>query len=255
MMQFHRQLRENGSSTTPASNCVRGRKLSGSRFAFTLFEVLVVLTIIAVIASLSWPRLMIFMRRQQVKSGASAVRARLDLGRVFAVNEGLTYQFRYEPHGRKFVLLPYDIITKPESANEVTRALTDEEGTQTKLAKVYELPEGCSFHVPQAILGEAAGTERLHDGWLAFLMDGNSHRDTTWSEPILYNPDGTASDGVITVIDEKRMFVTLVVRGLTATVAVSKAKEMSAQDAGFGAVVPTQSQRGTSYALASRSIR
>jgi hypothetical protein len=70
---------------------------SSARRGFTLFDL-----------SIAWPSVNWMYRRQRLEQGAELVRARLGSARVNAVETGLVYQFRFEPGGRRFLILPYD---------------------------------------------------------------------------------------------------------------------------------------------------
>ena len=209
--------------------CAHRQRCSSANLpGFTIFELLLVLAVIALIAGLSWPQLLGLLQRRDLQSSSELVRRELDLGRIKAVEEGLTYQFRYEPYGRKFVLLPYDLITTPESTSDVA-TLTQTAQNTTKLAHVYQLSEGCSFYVESSLTAdpnERVVAERLGDPWLQFIDTGMLERDVTWSAPILYFADGSATDGLVTIIDEKQNYVTLGVRGLTGSVAISDIERM-----------------------------
>ena len=52
----------------------RSTRRNAGRAGFTLFELLLVLAVVSVIASLSWPQLMRYVRRQKVENSAEQVR-------------------------------------------------------------------------------------------------------------------------------------------------------------------------------------
>lgn len=195
-----------------------------NRSAFTFIEVLLVLTIIVAIAALSWPQMSRFLQRESVMANAEQVRQLLDHARVQAVEDGVTYQFRYEPNGQKFVLLPYELLTTP--ASPTTANTQTETAVDVTQAIVYELSEDCYFYTPTVLSGEATAMERLSDPWLKLIQNGSSHRDVSWAAPILYSPDGAATDGAVTVADEDRRYISLSVRGLTGAVVTSRIDQL-----------------------------
>jgi len=196
-----------------------------NRSAFTFIEVLLVLTIIVAIAALSWPQMSRFLQRESVMANAEQVRQLLDHARVQAVEDGVTYQFRYEPNGQKFVLLPYELLSTPTSQSSSNSQQT-QTATEIDRAIVYELTEDCYFYIPTTLSGETTVMERLGDPWLELIQNGSSHRDVSWSSPILYSPDGTAIDGAVTVADEDRRYISLSVRGLTGAVVTSRIDQL-----------------------------
>lgn len=194
------------------------------RSGFTLFELLLVLAVVAVLAGLAWPRLMGIIARQDVQSAAEQVRQRLDRGRVKAVEEAVTYQFRYEPYGDRFVLLPNEIVDDPDA--ESTSLSSTNELSTIDPPRIYQLPEGCQFYIQNSLSGETMNMERLPDEFNALIVNGATNSDVTWAPPILYYPDGTATSGVITIMDDKRNYIHLAVRDLTGAISVSQVSRM-----------------------------
>lgn len=188
-----------------------------ARPGFTLLELLIVLAVITTLVGLSWPRMSGLLKEQRIKDDAEMVRLQLDRARVQAVDKGIAYQFRYEPEGRKFVLLPYEVIgmTDPNS----TMLSPDESGRPA--FPVFELSEESRFHVPRSLTGQSVFAQPLGSPWIDYLHNPSQFRDISWSEPIVYYPDGTADDALVTVVDDDKRLVDLSVRGLTGTVSVS----------------------------------
>lgn len=191
------------------------------RSAFTLLELLLVLGVVVVLAAMSWPRLTGIMRRQSVLGNAEQVRQLCDRARVRAVEEGQTLQLRYEPHGRHYVLLPHEPVD-PGTQLPTPAAGTSPAAVPGEPYRVHQISEDCQFHVDSALVsGQKLEVERLADPWLAQLENGSAARDIAWSLPILFFPDGSATDGLLTVLDRDRRYINLSIRGLTGTVQVS----------------------------------
>src|SRR5262245_9272864 len=75
---------------------------------YTLFELLVVVAILATLVAPAWPALERFYLEYRVRQAGQLVQARLAGTRVHAVDTGFDYQFRFEPEGQRFLVLPYD---------------------------------------------------------------------------------------------------------------------------------------------------
>ena len=76
------------------------------------------------------------------------------------------------------------------------------------------------FEASSGVPGMAAGSAPVSTGAApAAIGDGAG---TGWSHPILFFPDGTASQGVVTITDGKGLKVTVSVRPLTGAVTVSQ---------------------------------
>lgn len=197
------------------------------RCGFTLFEVFLTLTILLVLASLTWPQLLRYIRERAIREQAHTVRVELNHARAKAVDQGLTYQFRFEPGGRKFVVLPYD---RPDtgSGDESGSATTASQPTTPTLTASVPILSGtiaepCEFDVPLVRnqvthADQAITTERLPEEWLNLLPDANSLRETSWAPAIRFYSDGSSDDGSVTVIDEDNRRIDISVRGLTGSV-------------------------------------
>ncbi|WP_437194648.1 prepilin-type N-terminal cleavage/methylation domain-containing protein [Planctomicrobium sp. SH527] len=208
------------------------RNAQQARPAFTMLELLLVVSVLGIIAALSWPRLFNNLKLQTLQGNVEQVRQVLDRARVRAVEEGVTLQVRYEPQGRKYVILPQESLdTNSSSGSNQTAGTTTSIRTTTRMKepyRVYELGSECHFHVDNALLsGQQTIIEKLDDSWLTQLQNGELARDVGWSTPILYFPDGSATDGSVVVMNQSRRYAKLHVRGLTGAVSVQPIAEMS----------------------------
>lgn len=195
----------------------RNRQRAARRTGFTLFEMLLVLAIVSLIAGLSWPRLARRLQEHDLRSNAEQVRRVVDSARVKAIQQGVIYQFRYEPHGHKFLLAPYELPPpQQESPNTTFNA------PPKSIGHIYELTETSAFFPPEQTLGNVMPLERLPPEFLSQIANGLMHQDVAWSPPILFHPDGSATSGHFYVRDTKAHRIRLAVRGLTGTVYVSK---------------------------------
>ena len=198
-----------------------------SKRAFTILELMLVLAVIVALAGLSWPRLSSVLQRESVMGNVEQVRQVLDHARVQAVEDQLTYQFRYEPNGRKYLLMPNELLMssqqQPGSGGTQQTSLLDD----VPQAIIHELSEDCHFYVPNTLnANEPLVTERLPEPWLVMVQNGSQVRDVSWGPPILYSPDGSATDGSVTVVDKNQRYMTLSVRGLTGAVVTSRIDQL-----------------------------
>ncbi|WP_417847405.1 pilus assembly FimT family protein [Thalassoglobus sp.] len=203
-------------------DCPRGR-----RSAFTVLELILVLAVIVAIAGISWPRMSGFLKRESVMGNVEQVRQVLDHARVQAVEDGITYQFRFEPNGRKYVLLPYDLQVHADEQASASQTLQGAGAGSIKLAMTHELSEDCQFYMPTTLISDQPMIlERLPEAWLKMVQNGVQHRDVSWSAPILFFADGSATTGAVTVVDEDKRYITVSVRGLTGAVVTSRISQL-----------------------------
>ncbi len=177
-----------------------------SRRGYTFVEVLLVLAILAVLAGLAWPAVLRFSDEQSIKDAAERVRSELDRTRFRSIDTGLTYQFRYEPNGRRFLAVPaeHDVIHA---------ASVNTTGSTSNLpAHSGQIAEGLTFVM---LPGMPPAAEMLPADWLAGLPDGVLLGQAQWSLPIYYRPDGTGTTAGFRVRDDDGRFIELTVRELT----------------------------------------
>jgi len=198
----------------PRRNCATGSgslrfrgASSPARQAFTIFEILIVLGVLVVVLSLSWPVLDKFQSQYRLRQGGQLVQTRLSAARVHSIDSGFVYQFRYEPGGQRFLVLPFDqqaLLAQPVAGKR----------GPTKIAG--KLPSA------KAKFNSSGGGQQVPGEWLSGIAAAGEFSGASWSPPILFYPDGTATPATIMIGDHKSQVVTISVRPLTGAVTVSK---------------------------------
>ena len=189
------------------------------RPAFTILELVLALAVIAAVSAIAWPLMIRYSGEQTLKQNVEAVRARLARTRLTAIEAGLVYQFRYEPNGRKCLVLPFERpLEQGEAATSTTAA------TSTYPAYQLELEDGLQFLQsppgPPLLTATPVTLERLSEDTLMAFGVPTSLAQVGWAGPILFAPDGTAQDASLYVADARGRFQLISVRGLTATASV-----------------------------------
>jgi type II secretion system protein H len=169
---------------------------------FTLFEMLLVVGLVAVAAALAWPAAQRLYETHPLQQAAEQVRARLAWTRVHALQTGLAYQFRFEPGGSHFLAVPH-LPENAEAADGVSLAMPPD----SRFAD--SLPEGTCFAAVRCPL------ERLSSRSLRGLPEAETLRQIAWTPPVLFHPDGRATRAVVTVVDARRQSIALAVNVLT----------------------------------------
>ncbi|MCO6047595.1 prepilin-type N-terminal cleavage/methylation domain-containing protein [Aeoliella sp. ICT_H6.2] len=163
------------------------------RSAFTLIEILLVLALLVVIAGFTVMTLDASVLRSKLHKGVDQVRTAWADGKHQSVASGQRMVFTCVLGGREFRLSPLGQIATPDPDAPVTEN--------------PQLPEGIVFRSLQA----ASPTALTQQTGSYYIDEGQ------WSQPVVFNPDGTSYDAVV-VLEEssgKQMQVTL--RGLTCT--------------------------------------
>ncbi|QDU37745.1 hypothetical protein Mal4_20620 [Maioricimonas rarisocia] len=199
-------------------------RTSRRRAGFTLFELVLVLAALVVVLGISVPVMTRFIAEQTLRDDVEDVRTELGGTRYKAIDAGLVYQFRFEPGGQKYVVLPFDRVEMSSETSADGQAMVN--AVASGMVRVYsgELSSTSRFEAePETQSLSETGvlpTEQLPDEWLVLLPDGSSLKQTAWSLPILFYPDGTAEDATFRIVDEDARYQTISLRGLTGSVSV-----------------------------------
>lgn len=195
----------------------RWRSTRPPRHAVTLLEVMLVLALLVVMASIAWPAMQRPLSSQRLRKSADAVRVVWARSRVKAMSTGQTLVFRYSVEGDRYNLQYH---AGPEFSSD---ALSEESETFSSdtdpAAFVFgneaKLPEGVVF-----MSGET--TEDTRASSLVLEEPPMAEAGTTWSEPILFYPDGTSSTVRLVLRNAYDRAIELSLRGLTGVVTVGE---------------------------------
>lgn len=198
----------------------RRPSLVDSRRAFTILELLLVLSVLAVMVGLSWPSVERYLVENRLRASIRHLRQVAGGARAKAIETGLVYQFRYEPGGRRYIVLPQEL---PETSAAAGVAQVSASGKQVKTpTDSGQLDESCFFAVPNPLTDPQQGqvvVERLSQEVLA-LLDTSSFglSDVTWSPAVRFFPDGTADDVSVDIENKNKLAMNIAIRGLTGVV-------------------------------------
>lgn len=183
------------------------------RRAFTLLEILLVVSLMVVIAAFAWPALHGAFETETLRQAAEQVRVAWSKARVEAMNTGLVHVFRYLPETGEYAIAPwagadaelelaavsqFDLAAGPEYGGYGASAAADESPNS-------RLPDGVKF-----LTGQRFGDTRGLTVEIATEAD------------ILFYPDGTASDAVLTLGNEDESLISLELHGLTGLATVGE---------------------------------
>jgi hypothetical protein len=191
-----------------------------------MVEMLLVLTILGVMAAISWPNLHRFMVDQKLKEATEMVRTQLAGTRNKAIDAVLIYEFRYETDGNRFLVIPHE-------SYQIPTAVVDAQGQLSSGDQMYRaagiLRNGVVFApaVDMSSLGIPVIEVSVPvDDWqLEGLPGADELSGLKWSNPILFYPDGSAAESVLRLQDEVGQLMEISIRGLTAAVSATPVTE------------------------------
>lgn len=197
------------------------------RRGLTLIEILLVVAVLVIIASLASPSLLGMMESQKLRKSADLLRAELAKTRLRAMKSGRIQMFRYQVGGSGYLAQPWyaadDEVEASDNQQEFGRILQTSQQDILYDDTPTELPEGILF----------LGGETLQDQRSASIDEAlrqELSREQVWSPPILFYPDGSTSNALVVLHNSRRQVIEVSLRGITgmsATSDLSKAEEFA----------------------------
>jgi len=183
-----------------------------SRRGFTLMEILVVLALMVLIASLAAPSMLGMLETHKLRKSADLLRAEMADARLRAMELGQIQMFRYQIDGNQFGFEPWYTDEALLEGNQVGPSLLPPTAERDGLPdnRLEQLPDGI-----QILGGERSSDTRSMEIDLALSRELAANQ--TWSPPILFYPDGTSSDARIVLTNKRQQVVEVTLRGITGT--------------------------------------
>jgi type II secretory pathway pseudopilin PulG len=187
-------------------------KTGGARPGLTLVEVILVLSLLVIIGAVTVPLLEGTLTRSRLGHGGDLLRAAWSRARLAATQSGQAYAFRFEPRGSRYEIIPLaqltDPSTRPLEATSVEDTMAEGDEDDDARASGDSLPSGVTFADLQVSTSSQLQSEQSVGA--------------AWSRPILFYPDGTTSDAVVTLANEEGLTLHVTLRGLTGTARVGE---------------------------------
>jgi len=210
----------------------------------TLIEILVVLALLVVIGGLVVPVFEGSIASVRLRRAGDQVITGWSRARAEAIESGQPYQFRFTPDTGKFVIEPWGGLlgeqgmsasgapaagstntttastsTSASSSSSTSAANSTDAAAATTTVASTALPEEIVFQSGELGVEDFQSGERS----VAALQDAQA----SLSAPILFFPDGTASEASVLLTNGKKQFVRVTLRGLTG---VGRASEILTQE-------------------------
>lgn len=175
--------------------------VSSKRRGESLAEMVVVMSVIVGMASMSWPTIRNSLSKSQLQSAAKQVSADMSKARLTAIQTGVPQEFRFQPD---------------QNAYEIAPRI---EGTLNAAAK------GMVTDADVEAEDESAGHRELSEGLKFILADSHSQESEEtvlasageWSDPIIFYPNGRASQASFRLEGDQGMRVEIRLNGMTGT--------------------------------------
>ena len=187
-----------------------------SRSGVTLVEIVLVLALLVVISSVTVPLISQSLSHTRLQHSGELLRSAWGKARLAAMRAGESYVFRYEPLGSRYQIARLSAITA-EDADELN-TLPPEDAEDVEYAEVDMLRLARS-RLPEEIVftsGKVASVPQLAAS--AAAVEGG------WSAPIVFYPDGTATDAAVLLSNPERRTLRVTLRGLTG---ISRSSDLS----------------------------
>ncbi len=144
-----------------------------ARPGYTLFELLLVMAILAILTALAIPSLEAMIGHYRVISAVDQVRAALATARAHAVDEGQAYRFEMNPGNNSYRIAPDNGDFPGDGESQPAG-----DSGQASLVLEETLPKGVQFSVSDApSAGSGLADSGTPAGVAIFLPDGTTRQD------------------------------------------------------------------------------
>lgn len=183
-----------------------------NRHGMTLIEVVLVVAVLVVIASLASPSLLGMMETQKLRKSGEVMRGAFAKTRLTAMKTGRIQMFRYQYDSGTYAVEPWfasdDMLESNDLQPTLPGMLPAAATNVASSGRPTELPEGVIF-----LAGETLSDNRSSE--IDAALAQQLARETVWSPPILFYPDGTTSDARVVLANKKRQVIEVTLRGIT----------------------------------------
>ena len=194
-----------------------------NRRGHSMMEMMVVMSVLAGMAALSWPMLRSPISKLRLQAAAQEVTTELSKARLKAMQSGVAQVFRFQANTGKFLITAAsdDDETDESSPGHVEQQSTDssvagstERSPLTEEAELVadekELPDGICFEV--AVSDESPEQERTEV----------AGEDQGWTDLAIFYPNGDTTNAVVGLRSESDLHLDVKLSGLTGTAKIGE---------------------------------
>ncbi|GAB5402282.1 MAG: prepilin-type N-terminal cleavage/methylation domain-containing protein [Aureliella sp.] len=196
----------------------------GNRSAFTLLEIMLVLTIIVVVGAIAVPAISETLQRQKLRSAVGNLRVRLDEARMEALRTGQAQVFSCELETSSFsvqpLMLQSDAMSAGPGATIVTGGAmveTDQNGivraAEDTVGESETLDDEIIFHSCM-VAGDARAFSTATQAQ-ASIGSVNDLAITNVAQRVIFYPDGSTSTAEVQIRNSRGDVRAVQIRGIT----------------------------------------
>lgn len=200
------------------------------RDGFTLLELLLVLTILTLLASVALPQVAWLLGDRRVVRGAKLIREELILSRVDAMRQGRILMLDAQLESNQLRIRPFrslaDSVNAVDQTGSQSALLTGAEQGQFTQVETPATGDQAEADVREVELPDEVVVKSLAVVSAAQAMEIQQmtleNQSQGYSQPILFYPDGTTSTASITLTHPTHGQITVKLRGITGDVTISE---------------------------------
>jgi prepilin-type N-terminal cleavage/methylation domain-containing protein len=192
------------------------------RRAFTLIEMILVLSIMVVAFSIALPTYDGMVSSRKIFNAAETVRLELQRTRLEAIKTGQAQVFRCQIGQTQFIVQPWmrasDSVEASAGATIVTdlgQAIETESTAQGVVSEAADVTAGQKSLEEDVMFASADIVNDMRALSEQSLGDTMQASATGWSQPILFYPDGSSTTAHVVVQDIRGRRMAIQLRGLT----------------------------------------
>lgn len=196
-----------------------------SRRAFTLLELLLVLAVLAAIASIVVPQAAVLLGDRRVARSGEQVRVEMTRLRVRAMREGRVMMLQAMLEGNSIRVRPfYSLADSTEALDQTGLQSSLLSGAQQAAPAAAPLVDPADESTVLLEEGVKVDSVVTVSSARALQIEQLSAGDAQggWSRPILFYPDGTTSTAAVTLSQESVGRITVRLRGITGDATVGE---------------------------------
>jgi len=194
-------------------------------FAFTLFELLLVLAVLSAIAAVTIPNLGLLMGEQELSRAGEQLRIELTRTRVDAMRAGQMMTMRLDPESGTLKIKPFfsavaSVDSNNGSAGSQSALLMGGDQASVTAAPLVDPEAEETLELPEEVVVETiAVASTARSSMVEQQMVGGM---AIGSSPILFYSDGTTSNAVIILTHPTTGRIAVKLRGITGDVTIGE---------------------------------